>query len=653
MRLPAFPIPYEGETVSSVVARFLGRTAGPTERKLQSLGLGRTASTALMPLDVQALTDAMPLGHPWCDNPELVLMRHTPVPLYLHFAHPQRAASSLQSLLSRLCGNPAAALGLTVSAANNLARQSKFCRQCVESDIESRGNAVHYREHQPEFVKLCATHGTPLLLSCSTCLGERNAARMWQRAGSCSCGSPTFAPAIEVGLDPTADDGWLWLSRQVKSILSMSQLPTAPLLPVLRRFLKARGYGARGGIDSSAVLEELKTHFGHKLLSQVVGLPSQRRLLNTRWPGRMLGEPALAEQKLPDTLRTLMLTALVATDVADLHDAPVTVQPTDAPKPQGYSGEKRLDRALLSGDSIEQALASAGGKISVAANQLGVSSSVLAVDMRRLGLRLPLPATTILRLGTARVEAVRAALRSGEAKNKIQTRLRVSDWTLQLIVLDDQNLGELHRAATIKEQRLKHRKAVTTFIAAHPEAGKTDVRTACVAAVDWLATFDSEWLIENLPERKAAAPAWRAPIRDWNKLDQAFSTKIGAVARSELVKSERPIRLTVSRLLNQCSLGAVHNPDRNHLLPLTLAAAHAHAESADSFYKRKLAWALKEYQALHVPISTNILRRVAGLQPRRLMEQREFIIEEARRLKISIDARCFLSPLRHPESRTP
>lgn len=146
MRLPAFPIPYEGETMSSVVARFLGRTAGPTERKLQFLGLGRTASTALMPLDLQALVDVMPLGHPWCDNPELVLMRHTLVPLYLHFAHPQRAASSLQSLLGGLCGNPAAALGLTVSAAKSLARQSKFCRQCVESDIESRGNAVSYRE---------------------------------------------------------------------------------------------------------------------------------------------------------------------------------------------------------------------------------------------------------------------------------------------------------------------------------------------------------------------------------------------------------------------------------------------------------------------------------------------------------------------------
>jgi hypothetical protein len=80
-------------------------------------------------------------------------------------------------------------------------------------------------------------------------------------------------------------------------------------------------------------------------------------------------------------------------------------------------------------------------------------------------------------------------------------------------------------------------------------------------------------------------------------------------------------------------------------LPLTLAAALAHAESEDSFYKRKLAWALKEYKALEVPISANLLRRVAGLPPKRLKEHCEFIVEEATRLRISIDARCFLSPL--------
>ena len=196
MRLPAFPVPYEGETVSSVVARFLGRTAGPTERKLGFLGLRRTASTALTPIDLQALVDAMPPGHPWCDDPQLILTRHTLAPLYLYFAHPLRASGAMQALLGGLCPNPAATLGITVSAVKNLARRTKFCPQCNEVDVANRGNAISYREHQPEFVKLCASHGTPLLLSCSNCYGDRKAARMWRTAGACNCNSPNCRPAI-------------------------------------------------------------------------------------------------------------------------------------------------------------------------------------------------------------------------------------------------------------------------------------------------------------------------------------------------------------------------------------------------------------------------------------------------------------------------
>jgi hypothetical protein len=399
MRLPAFSVPYDGETVSSAVARFLGRTAGPTERKLDFLGLRRTASTALMPLDLQALVDVMPPGHPWCDAPQLVLTRHTLVPLYLYFAHPLRAATSLQSLLGGLCPNPAATLGITVSAAKSLARRIRFCPHCVEADVATRGNAVSYREHQPEFVKLCAVHGTPLRLSCSNCFGDRKAARMWRTAGTCDCESPSCPPVIELGHDLVADAGWLWLSEQVKFILSAPQLPAAPLLPVIRQSLKTRGLWARSGVDSSAILKALESRFGRTLLTEVGVLAPSSSRPNHRWPGRLLGEPALAGERLPDVLRTLLLAALVAADITELAHSPVIPDAKGDAEPQGYGGEKPLVRALLSRESIQRALASAGGKFTVASSLLAVSPAMLAVDMRRLGIALPLPVATIRRLG--------------------------------------------------------------------------------------------------------------------------------------------------------------------------------------------------------------------------------------------------------------
>lgn len=644
MRLPAFSVPYDGETVSSAVARFLGRTAGPTERKLDFLGLRRTASTALMPLDLQALVDAMPLGHPWCDAPQLVVARHTLVPLYLYFAHPLRAASAMHSLLGGLCPNPAATLGITVSAAKNLARRIKFCLQCVEADVATRGNVVSYREHQPEFVKLCASHGTPLRLSCSNCFGDRKAARMWRTAGTCDCESPSCPPVIELGHDSVADAGWLWLSKQVKLILSVPQLPAPPLLTLIRQSLKARGLWARSGVDSSAILLALESRFGRTLLTEVRVLASPDRRPTQRWPGRLLGEPALAGDRLPDVLRTLLLTALVASDVAELMNTPVTPDAKSDVEPQGYGGEKLLGRALLSRESILQALASAGGKVTVASSLLRVSPAMLAVDMRRLGIRLPLPVATTRRLGEATIEAVRAALRSGEAKCRIQSSLGVSAWSIQLIELDDLGLAPLHRSATIEAQRSKHRETVTAYLRGHPNVGKMDVCDACVSATDWLRRFDSEWLAGNLPSRKVVSPSKRPPLKLWSKVDQAFAKEIRTVSRSELAKLTRPVRLTVALLLKLSGATVAQDERRKHHLPLTLAAARAHAESEDSFYKRKLAWALKEYKALEVPISANRLRRVAGLPPKRLKEQREFIVAEATKLRISIDARCFLSP---------
>ena len=651
MRLPAFSVPYDGETVSSAVARFLGRTAGPTERKLDLLGLGRTASTALMPLDLQALAHAMPPGHPWCDAPQLVLTRHTLVPLYLHFAHPLRASSVMQSLLGSRCPNPAATLGITVSAAKNLARRAKFCPQCVEADVARRGNAISYREHQPEFVKLCASHGTPLRLSCSNCFGDRKAARMWRKAGTCDCDSPSCPPAIELGHDSVADAGWLWLSKQVKSILSVPQLPATPLLPVIRQSLRTRGFWARSGVDSTAILQALESRFGRTLLAEVGVLASPGRRPNQRWPGRLLGEPALAGDRLPDVLRTLLLTALVTSDVADLADTPVILDPMTKAEPQGYGGEKPLGRALLNRESIQEALASSRGKVTVAAGLLQVSPSMLAVDMRRLGIRLPLPVATTCRLGEATVEAVRVALRTGEAKYKIQSRLGVSEWSIQLIELDDLELALLHRSATIEAQRSKHREAVTAYLGGHPNAGKMEVCDACVSATDWLRRFDSEWLAENLPKRKIVPSSKRQPLKPWSEIDQAFAKEIRTVSRSELTKSARPVRLTAALLLKRSAATVAQDPRRKHHLPLTLAAAQAHADSEESFYKRKLAWALKEYKALEVPISVNLLRRVAGLPPRRLKEHHEFIVAEATRLGISIDARCFLSPLGRPTSK--
>ena len=134
MTLPGFPIPVSGETVTSVVGRHLHRTAGPRSRSLSFLGLRFASARALVPPQLEQLAGAMPQGHPWFSNPREIVLSHTLVPLYLHFADPIRSASVLKSIESNVTRNPAASLGLTVAAGSRMTTNYKYCPDCLARD---------------------------------------------------------------------------------------------------------------------------------------------------------------------------------------------------------------------------------------------------------------------------------------------------------------------------------------------------------------------------------------------------------------------------------------------------------------------------------------------------------------------------------------
>lgn len=64
MKVPGFPIPVAGELYSSVVARYLHRTAGYTKRNLGLIGLDRASAAAIVPIAVVELAGRMADGHP-------------------------------------------------------------------------------------------------------------------------------------------------------------------------------------------------------------------------------------------------------------------------------------------------------------------------------------------------------------------------------------------------------------------------------------------------------------------------------------------------------------------------------------------------------------------------------------------------------------
>ena len=638
MKLPGFPIPEPGETVASVVARHLHRTAGPKSRSLVILGLRGDAANSLVPSQLQTLADSMPAGHPWLAKPDEIVRHHTLVPLYSHFAHPNRSAALLATILAGATRNPAASLGLTVRAKQRLASSQKFCSDCVDHDVRTLGYTVGYREHQPSFVKVCVRHGKPLFLGCSQCQNQRKSLSAWRMAGRCGCGAPQSKAMSHATGDAAYEAGALFLARQAKTILVGSQ-PKISLAGQLRAALNDAGFAGRSGLNCDAIESALTARFGKLLLSDL-GIPEAARTNSgSGWPSRMLNPTEINGGKIPDTLRCILLAGLVTDDIAELYAISSERNAPAKATPRGYSSLIPLQRPILSKQAILWARKASKGKITVAAALLHVKASQLAVDIRRQSLSWPLPCVTAKRLGPTLISEVTQALQSGFPKNEIQHSLGISEWSMQLIELASPELRELHRKAIIDRQRDGHRTSVLSHMQQHPSSSISEITVNCAGALDWLRCYDSEWLERHLPKLKRPSCKTRSARKDWQKFDLNCVAAIGLEVQRELNISGRPTRITISRLLRAAN--ALNKP--RDLVPLAIAEAKRRAETKDAYLQRRIKWALQVYADQHATVSMNRLRRVAGLPPERLLQYRELVQEVARRLQLTIDTRCALS----------
>ncbi len=222
MKLPGFPIAQPGELFSSVVARHLERSPGPNSRHLKLLGLLHIAAAdTVIPRDLRPFVSMMPSGHPWEAGAEVIAKSSTLVPLFLHFARPERAATILKAIIAGKSKNPAASLGITSGMSRDLQHAGRFCPDCLARDIRTLGFPVLYRQHQPPFVGMCAEHARPLHFNCLRCQSTRNAVGMWRMAGRCKCNDPITPTVLDAALDSKTREGYLWLAMQVATILGV------------------------------------------------------------------------------------------------------------------------------------------------------------------------------------------------------------------------------------------------------------------------------------------------------------------------------------------------------------------------------------------------------------------------------------------------
>jgi hypothetical protein len=563
--------------------------------------------------------------------------------LLLHFAHPERAAVVLRTIVSGKSGNPSASLGISATVARDFWHTARFCPECLANDLKIFGFPIFYRQHQPLFVTMCAVHARPLRSNCLCGQGSRQAGR-WQMAGRCGCNEPRMPQLLETDLDAKSEENWLWLSRQVTTILENPGLmPDVHLAANLLTALRRGGFASlRGGLNQAEICESILERFSKPVLSQLgVG-----HWLNSRdhWAGRTLSRNVIDGRRIPSLLRLLLLARLVTDDISSLWNpvAPVPTLQRDR-LPSDYRTDVHLKQKRIEKEAIESALDAAKGRLTVAAERLRVSSWTLAGALRHHHIHLPLSKLTSKLLGAKRITAIRDALGHGVPKSKVQRQYRVSAWSILLIELDRPNLNDAKAAAVRKRE--KHRNALLSFIRNSPSKSRNEFTKRHPGSYFWLRKHDREWLQSHLP-----APRWghrkgkRKVLKNLHPFDLAASVAVRQIALQELARDDRPMRLTRTRLLSAVGARSALSDQGRDRNPSTRAEAERAAETKQQFLRRTIRWALNELARGRKAISMNQLCQLTHFRSAQLIENRAYVVEVATELNLPFDARCVLAP---------
>lgn len=638
-RVHSFPVPVLGETVHSVVSRHLARQAGGRRKHLDSLGISAgTPPHAPVMTGIHALANFVPDGHPWHDNPLLIVEKHSAVPLFTAFSSESTRNQITKIIADGEAANPSKLLGFG-SQSPRRTPNYKFCRECVVRDRQY-GFPVSYRHHQPDFVRACAIHEAPLVYGCMEGHSSDGAVGRWSMAGHCNCDRSYFKFACQDD-DHGEFENWLWFAKQTHGIFNMEGTPNQLAAEVLRSRLCAK-FPSGTGLALTEIDQAADDVFGTMMLQD---LKIKVALSNVypRWPFHAFAKSrSEVVSGRGNFARLLVLTRLVAESVQDLFlpNQDTRHQPLKAAEPKGYASRK-LEAASGDKDLLLEALQSCSYKLLKTSQQLGMSNpTYLSARLLANQIRVPLLQAKTEKLGAQRIQNVKAALLLGQPKKEVLAVYGLSTWDLTLIELDDPYLMSAHRQATVEKQRAAHRLAVEQFVAAHPEANRTEVSTN-VSAVDWLREHDGEWLERTLPKKARPGGQTRTQRRDWPAIDAESVANLHTVVTMKQNLDEdfesKPYRMTSTSLLRILEIpfsSLIHLPN----LKLELERL---SEPLDEYRHRRIRWALKEYDKLDLPLSMNKFRIVAGLNANVIAKLSDFVEAEAISIGLLIDARMF------------
>lgn len=637
MTVPNFPAPVEGELYSSVIARYLRRTAGYAKRNLGMIGLHKPNAGALVPIEVVQLAESMPEGHAWANNPRKIVEKHTIVPLFLQSSTREFYESTIENISHGLNGNPSATLGLTKrvkNSAQNRRYNSKFCPACVSQDIEHLGFSVLYRHHQPDFVRYCANHNCPLYFSCINC-NARTRTILWQMAGQCDCEATDTPAVIDKDLDEISKNSLLWIAKQVDHLLKDGSQHTN-ITHTLRDLLKSYDFITPSGkIRNSALINAVEKEIGSPLSYEFGFIAECPRRGSHRHD---LSRIFHTNHHSTNIIYNLFVAKLFCNDIREISAVVEPNQLSDILYTKSKSLNKTPEKQV-----IQNALHAAKGVIRRASKIAGLNGDTFRTAARRLGIAIPLSERLTNRIGRERLQEIREAFKCGMAINEARIVFNLTKHTARSILCDQPSLltrGKSYKSS-VKVQSAKEK--ISALVELHPTITRSGLRKKFSRPMDLVFINDADWTNEKLPKSTTGKVYRSRNSLDWKERFKRLQNAIDAEKERELKKTQRPTRLTVTRLKKDCAmthLNSFPDPQRKEMSNIFEAAS----ESKDVFHDRLIEWAIVEYAKLLIPISSNKLRRIAGLTIKELLGCRNLVIKHAKNHNLGYHLQCSLSP---------
>jgi len=643
MIIPNFPVPETNEFYPSTIARWMARTAGSPGRLLRQIGLWSSKPNAVAPHNSFELCQQMPKGHPWSSQPKTLLDQNTLLPLYLYFASPEKR-EELLTRCSTSTHRTNATLGLSSQASSNLRvpLNARHCATCVANDIERLGYSVTYRQHQPSFVKICATHQETLRLNCINCLPAKPC-QYWRMAGVCDCAEPVTPPLLE---DPATPDfnNWLWLSEQVLHVTSSQVVSSRNHQEILNSALRKQGFEwPNGHMNRQKIDSTLIDIHGTSILTQL-GVLSQS---TDNFSGNKLllksSTRANTSNHVPSIAQMLLIAKLAVPTLSDLDFIPAEANPKERPRPTYIS---RPRSTPFTREQIIATLKKTNFKFRPTAELLSISVSKLQGELRHFLIPIPLDNNFLKKHGQTIIDEALELLRSGQDRRSIGVKLTLDVKVLERIEIANPDIKANHHLARFALAQSTYRERYSELVTLHPGASVSELRKISKPCVDWIERYDRAWFLE---QPRAPRKSY-TPVPNYEKMearDGAASELIEKTALDELSKTSRPIRLSKSKLLASANIFS-ETASTLARFPKAFVITRKYAETKEIFYRRLLKWALLQESLTGNYISQYRLSYICHIQPFYIKKLKPFILEVADELGIRIAPYSILHPLAQP-----